>query len=80
MYISSYLKRTCIAAFSKCQIFSTYFSSIVMGNARMRILPSFLAKVGFIIFIFTDKYKIELLSFYSIMSLKYVWQKTERFG
>ena len=32
-----------MASLSKFQMFSTYFSSIVMGKARIRILPSFFA-------------------------------------
>ena len=39
---------TWIASFKSCQILSTNFSSIVMGNARILILPSFFGKLFFI--------------------------------
>ena len=46
VYIWSSL--TWIASFKSCQILSTNFSSIVIGNARILILPSFFGMVFFI--------------------------------
>ncbi len=38
-----------MASLSRFQMFSTYFSSMVMGKARMRILPSFFGIEDFIL-------------------------------